>query len=201
MSLLLKLKERSSNERIEINNVINEYVEEIDSKTKNKENNVNKNNEKVRVDIDIQALANALQYVCCFDYSKKNLLHSRNPEVIRISLDENIIIETIDSHIINYDGFVETMLPIIKLRIKIDDTKVKFLVLKKNIYYNWEIDVRRDMFPMFGGVINFINKWSKDQLNKKREIEKLKEYKEKQKEQEKLERLIEIYEEYKKYEE
>lgn len=201
MSLLLKLKERFSNERIEINNVINEYVEEIDSKTKNKENNVNKNNEKVRVDIDIQALANALQYVCCFDYSKKNFLHSGNPEVIGISLDENIIIETIDTHIINYDGFVETMLPIIKLRIKIDDTKVNFLVLKKNIYYNWEIDVRRDMFPMSVGVINFINKWSKDQLNKKREIEKLKEYKEKQKEQEKLERLIEIYEEYKKYEE
>ena len=194
MSLLLK-------ERIEINNVINEYVEEIDSKTKNKENNVNKNNEKVRVDIDIQALANALQYVCCFDYSKKNFLYSRNPEVIGISLDENIIIETIDTHIINYDGFVETMLPIIKLRIKIDDIKVNFLVLKKNIYYNWEIDVRRDMFPMSVGVINFINKWSEDQLNKKRKAEELKENKKKEEQQIKLDRLIEVYEEYKKYEE
>lgn len=64
----------------------------------------------------------------------------------------------------------------------------------------WEIDVQRDMFPMSVGVINFINKWSKDQLNKKREIEKLKEDEKKQKEQEKLNRLIEIYKEYEEYE-
>lgn len=56
-------------------------------------------------------------------------------------------------------------------------------------------------FPCLMGVINFINKWSEDQLNKKREIEKLKEDEKKQKEQEKLNRLIEVYEEYKKYEE
>lgn len=92
------------------------------------------------------------------------------------------------------------MLPIIKLRIKIDDIAVKFLVLKRNINYEWEIDVQDNMFPMSHGVINFINKWSKDQLNKKREIEKLKEDEKKQKEQEKLNRLIEIYKEYEEYE-
>lgn len=92
------------------------------------------------------------------------------------------------------------MLPIIKLRIKIDDIEVKFLVLKRNINYEWEIDVQNNMFPMSHGVINFINKWSKDQLNKKREIEKLKEDEKKQKEQEKLNRLIEIYKEYEEYE-
>lgn len=198
MSLLLKLKERFSNEQVETNNVINEYSEEIDSKTENKEKDIG----KARVDIDIQTLANALQYICHFDYSKKNpYLHSRNPEIIRISLDKNIIIETIDSCIVDYDGFNKTMLPIIKLRIKIDDIMVNFLALKKNMNCEWEIDVQRDMFPMSVGVINFINKWSKDQLNKKREIEKLKEDEKKQKEQEKLNRLIEVYEEYKKYEE
>lgn len=197
MSLLLKLKERFSNEQVETNNVINEYSEEIDSKTENKEKDIG----KARVDIDIQTLANALQYICHFDYSKKNpYLHSRNPEIIRISLDKNIVIETIDSHIIHYNRFVEIMLPIIKLRIKIDDIEVKFLVLKRNINYEWEIDVQNNMFPMSHGVINFINKWSKDQLNKKREIEKLKEDEKKQKEQEKLNRLIEIYKEYEEYE-
>lgn len=123
MSLLLKLKERFSNEQVETNNVINEYSEEIDSKTENKEKDI----EKARVDIDIQTLANALQYICHFDYSKKNLyLHSRNPEIIRISLDKNIIIETIGSYIVDYDGFIKTMFPIIKLRIKIDDIMVNF---------------------------------------------------------------------------
>lgn len=197
MSLLLKLKEIISNEQVETNNVINEYSEEIDSKTENKEKDIG----KARVDIDIQTLANALQYICHFDYSKKNLcLHSRNPEIIRTSLDKNIIIETIDSYIVDYDGFNKTMLPIIKLRIKIDDIMVNFLALKKNMNCKWEIDVQRDMFPMSVGVINFINKWSKDQLNKKREIEKLKEDEKKQKEQEKLNRLIEIYKEYEEYE-
>lgn len=195
MSLLLKLKERFSNERIEINNVINEYVEEIDSKTKNKENNVNKNNEKVRVDIDIQALANALSYIHNFNYS------SENSELKRIRLDKNIKIETIDLRSTDYDGYAERMLPEIKLKILINGISVRFLILKRNIYNKWITDVRHDTFPMSIGITNFINKWSKDQLNKKREIEKLKEYKEKQKEQEKLERLIEIYEEYKKYEE
>lgn len=195
MSLLLKLKERFSNEQIEINNVINEYVEEIDSKTKNKENNVNKNNEKVRVDIDIQALANALSYIHNFNYS------SENSELKRIRLDKNIKIETIDLRSTDYDGYAERMLPEIKLKILINGISVRFLILKRNIYNKWITDVRHDTFPMSIGIINFINKWSKDQLNKKREIEKLKEYKEKQKEQEKLERLIEIYEEYKKYEE
>ena len=55
MSLLLKLKERFSNEQVETNNVINEYSEEIDSKTENKEKDIG----KARVDIDIQTLANA----------------------------------------------------------------------------------------------------------------------------------------------
>lgn len=197
MSLLLKLKEIISNEQVETNNVINEYSEEIDSKTENKEKDIG----KARADIDIQTLANALQYICHIDYSKKNLcLHSRNPEIIRTSLDKNIIIETIDSYIVDYDGFNKTMLPIIKLRIKIDDIMVNFLALKKNMNCKWEIDVQRDMFSMSVGVINFINKWSKDQLNKKREIEKLKEDEKKQKEQEKLNRLIEIYKEYEEYE-
>lgn len=194
MSLLLKLKERFSNEQVETSNVINEYSEEIDSKTENKEKDIG----KARVDIDIQTLANALQYICHFDYSKKHALYSNNSEVIGISLDKNIVIETIDSHIIiDYNRFF----PVIKLRIKIDDIKVKFLVLKRNINYEWEIDVQDNMFPMSHGVINFINKWSEDQLNKKREIEKLKEDEKKQKEQEKLNKLIEVYEEYKKYEE
>ena len=125
------------------------------------------------MDIDIQTLANTLQYICHFDYIKKHALCSNNSEVIGISLDKNIVIETIDSHIIYY---------------------------KKNINYEWEIDVQDNMFPMSHGVINFINKWSKDQLNKKREIEKLKEDEKKQKEQEKLNRLIEIYKEYEEYE-
>lgn len=194
MSLLLKLKERFSNKQTELNQAVNEYTEKIDGETENEEKDVG----KARVDIDIQTLANTLQYICHFDYIKKHALYSNNSEVIGISLDKNIVIETIDSHIIiDYNRFF----PIIKLRIKIDDIKVKFLVLKRNINYEWEIDVQDNMFPMSHGVINFINKWSEDQLNKKREIEKLKEDEKKQKEQEKLNKLIEVYEEYKKYEE
>lgn len=197
MSPLLKLKKVFSNEQIETNNAVNECIEKIDGETENEEKDVG----KARVDIDIQALANTLQYICHFDYSKKHALYSNNSEVIRISLDKNIIIETTDSHIIDYNRFVEATFSIIKLRIYIDDIKVKFLVLKRNINYEWEIDVQDNMFPMSHGVINFINKWSEDQLNKKREIEKLKEDEKKQKEQEKLNRLIKVYEEYKKYEE
>lgn len=196
MSLLLKLKENFSDKQTELNQAINEYTEKIDGETENEEKDVG----KARVDIDIQTLANTLQYICHFDYIKKHALCSNNSEVMGISLDKNIVIETIDSHIIYYNRFVETMLPIIKLRIKIDDIAVKFLVLKRNINYEWEIDVQDNMFPMSHGVINFINKWSKDQLNKKREIEKLKEDEKKQKEQEKLNRLIEIYKEYEEYE-
>lgn len=196
MSLLLKLKENFSDKQTELNQDVNEYTEKIDGETENEEKDVG----KARVDIDIQTLANTLQYICHFDYIKKHALYSNNSEVIGISLDKNIVIETIDSHIIHYNRFVETMLPIIKLRIKIDDIEVKFLVLKRNINYEWEIDVQNNMFPMSHGVINFINKWSKDQLNKKREIEKLKEDEKKQKEQEKLNRLIEIYKEYEEYE-
>lgn len=197
MSLLLKLKENFSDKQTELNQVVNEYTEKIDGETENEEKDVG----KARVDIDIQALANTLQYICHFDYIKKHALYSNNSEVIGISLDKNIVIETIDSHIIDYNRFVEATFPIIKLRIYIDDIKVKFLVLKRNINYEWEIDVQDNMFPMSHGVINFINKWSEDQLNKKREIEKLKEDEKKQKEQEKLNKLIEVYEEYKKYEE
>lgn len=197
MSLLLKLKENFSDKQTELNQAVNEYTEKIDGETENEEKNVG----KARVDIDIQALANTLQYICHFDYIKKHALYSNNSEVIGISLDKNIVIETIDSHIIDYNRFVEATFPIIKLRIYIDDIKVKFLVLKRNINYEWEIDVQDNMFPMSHGVINFINKWSEDQLNKKREIEKLKEDEKKQKEQEKLNKLIEVYEEYKKYEE
>lgn len=130
MSLLLKLKENFSDKQTELNQAVNEYTEKIDGETENEEKDVG----KARVDIDIQTLANALQYICHFDYSKKNLcLHSRNPEIIRTSLDKNIIIETIDSYIVDYDGFNKTMLPIIKLRIKIDDIMVNFLALKKNM--------------------------------------------------------------------
>lgn len=197
MSLLLKLKENFSDKQTELNQAVNEYTEKIDGETENEEKDVG----KARVDIDIQALANTLQYICHFDYIKKHALYSNNSEVIGISLDKNIVIETIDSHIIDYNRFVEAAFPIIKLRIYIDDIKVKFLVLKRNINYEWEIDVQDNMFPMSHGVINFINKWSEDQLNKKREIEKLKEDEKKQKEQEKLNKLIEVYEEYKKYEE
>lgn len=197
MSLLLKLKENFSDKQTELNQAVNEYTEKIDGETENEEKDVG----KARVDIDIQALANTLQYICHFDYIKKHALYSNNSEVIGISLDKNIVIETIDSHIIDYNRFVETMFPIIKLRIYIDDIKVKFLVLKRNINYEWEIDVQDNMFPMSHGVINFSNKWSEDQLNKKREIEKLKEDEKKQKEQEKLNKLIEVYEKYKKYEE
>lgn len=197
MSLLLKLKENFSDKQTELNQAVNEYTEKIDGETENEEKDVG----KARVDIDIQALANTLQYICHFDYIKKHALYSNNSEVIGISLDKNIVIETIDSHIIDYNRFVEATFPIIKLRIYIDDIKVKFLVLKRNINYEWEIDVQDNMFPMSHGVINFINKWSEDQLNKKREIEKLKEDEKKQKEQEKLNKLIEVYEEYKKYEE
>lgn len=197
MSLLLKLKENFSDKQTELNQAVNEYTEKIDGETENEEKDVG----KARVDIDIQALANTLQYICHFDYIKKHALYSNNSEVIGISLDKNIVIETIDSHIIDYNRFVKATFPIIKLRIYIDDIKVKFLVLKRNINYEWEIDVQDNMFPMSHGVINFINKWSEDQLNKKREIEKLKEDEKKQKEQEKLNKLIEVYEEYKKYEE
>lgn len=197
MSLLLKLKENFSDKQTELNQAVNEYTEKIDGETENEEKDVG----KARVDIDIQALANTLQYICHFDYIKKHALYSNNSEVIGISLDKNIVIETIDSHIIDYNRFVEATFPIIKLRIYIDDIKVKFLVLKRNINYEWEIDVQDNMFPMSHGVINFINKWSEDQLNKKREIEKLKEDEKKQKEQEKLNKLIEVYEKYKKYEE
>lgn len=197
MSLLLKLKENFSDKQTELNQAVNEYTEKIDGETENEEKDVG----KARVDIDIQALANTLQYICHFDYIKKHALYSNNSEVIGISLDKNIVIETIDSHIIDYNRFVEATFPIIKLRIYIDDIKVKFLVLKRNINYEWEIDVQDNMFPMSHGVINFINKWSEDQLNKKREIEKLKEDEKKQKEQEKLNKLIEVYGEYKKYEE
>lgn len=197
MSLLLKLKENFSDKQTELNQAVNEYTEKIDGETENEEKDVG----KARVDIDIQALANTLQYICHFDYIKKHALYSNNSEVIGISLDKNIVIETIDSHIIDYNRSVEAMFPIIKLRIYIDDIKVKFLVLKRNINYEWEIDVQDNMFPMSHGVINFINKWSEDQLNKKREIEKLKEDEKKQKEQEKLNKLIEVYEKYKKYEE
>lgn len=192
MSLLLKLKENFSDKQTELNQAVNEYTEKIDGETENEEKDVG----KARVDIDIQALANTLQYICHFDYIKKHALYSNNSEVIGISLDKNIVIETIDSHIIDYNRFF----PIIKLRIKIDDIKVKFLVLKRNINYEWEIDVQDNMFPMSHGVINFINKWSEAQLNKKRKIEKLKEDEKKQKEQEKLNRLIEIYKEYEEYE-
>lgn len=197
MSLLLKLKENFSDKQTELNQAVNEYTEKIDGETENEEKDVG----KARVDIDIQALANTLQYICHFDYIKKHALYSNNSEVIGISLDKNIVIETIDSHIIDYNRFVEATFPIIKLRIYIDDIKVKFLVLKRNINYEWEIDVQDNIFPMSHGVINFINKWSEDQLNKKREIEKLKEDEKKQKEQEKLNKLIEVYEKYKKYEE
>lgn len=192
MSLLLKLKENFSDKQTELNQAVNEYTEKIDGETENEEKDVG----KARVDIDIQALANTLQYICHFDYIKKHALYSNNSEVIGISLDKNIVIETIDSHIIDYNRFF----PIIKLRIKIDDIKVKFLVLKRNINYEWEIDVQNNMFPMSHGVISFINKWSEVQLNKKRKIEKLKEDEKKQKEQEKLNRLIEIYKEYEEYE-
>ena len=160
MSLLLKLKENFSDKQTELNQAVNEYTEKIDGETENEEKDVG----KARVDIDIQALANTLQYICHFDYIKKHALYSNNSEVIGISLDKNIVIETIDSHIIDYNRFVEATFPIIKLRIYIDDIKVKFLVLKRNINYEWEIDVQDNMFPMSHGVINFINKWSEDQL-------------------------------------
>lgn len=195
MSLLLKLKERFSNEQVETNNVINEYSEEIDSKTENKEKDVNKDNEKVRADIDIQALANALQYIHNFNYS------SENSELKRIRLDKNIKIETIDLRSTDYDDRVERMLPVIKLRILINGISVRFLILKRNIYNKWITDVQHDTFPMSIGIIKFINKWSEDQLNKKRKAEELKENKKKEEQQIKLDRLIEVYEEYKKYEE
>lgn len=185
MSILLKLKKGFSNEQIETNNAVNECIEKIDGETENEEKDVG----KARVDIDIQALANALQYIYNFNYSKKQYLYSKNPEVKKINLDKNIIIETIDTQISNYNVFAETIFPIIKLRIYIDDIKVKFLVLKRNINYEWEIEFQNNMFPMSHGVISFINKWSEVQLNKERK-----------KEQEKLNRLIEIYKEYEEHE-
>lgn len=201
MSLLLKLKERFSDKQIETNNIVNEYVEEIVDEIKNKGKDTDKENGKAVLDIDIQALANALQYTCNFNYSRKPLyLHNKNPEMKRIKLDKNIIIETVDSHIINYDNFIERMLPAIELRIIVDDIKVKFLVLKRNINYKWEIEHQNDLFPMSLGVINFIDKWSKSQLNKERKAKELEENKKKEEQQEKLDKLSEVYKEYKKYE-
>lgn len=66
MSLLLKLKENFSDKQTELNQAINEYTEKIDGETENEEKDVG----KARVDIDIQTLANTLQYICHFDYIK-----------------------------------------------------------------------------------------------------------------------------------
>ncbi len=201
MSLLLKLKERFSDKQIETNDVINEYVEKVDdeiknSKIENKENDANKDNEKASVDINIQALANALEFKCNFRYSNEITKFEE------IRLDKNIVIEARDFRTIIYDDLnIERMLPAIKLAIKIDDIWVRNLILKRNIDYKWEISHQNDSFPLSDGVVNYINGWSEHQSDIKKKAEEFAKILKNKKKQEKLDKLIEIYEEYKEYEE
>ena len=74
---IVKIKRKFSDKQTELNQAVNEYTEKIDGETENEEKDVG----KARVDIDIQALANTLQYICHFDYIKKHALYSNNSEV------------------------------------------------------------------------------------------------------------------------
>lgn len=196
MSLLLRLKEKFSDKQIETSNVINEYVEKVDDEIKNKEKDINKDNEQVRVDIDIQALANALEFNCNFRYPNEI---TKFKEII---LDKNIVINARDFKTLIYDDLnIERILPAIKLVINIDDIWVKGLILKRNIDYKWEIFHQNDPFPLSDGVINYINEWSEHQLDIKKKAEEFAKILKNKKKQEKLDRLNEIYKEYKEYEE